>query len=120
MPTKRRFIEDHPIIYSQLRYLLKANHPALLQASDTDNLERYNIQLKNVLCHWHSLGPLTANQPQYPRYNLAEHHSLIVTLPEHQLQYLNKIFHHVAKPYNLTTSPVTTKRKRSVEPTTSD
>ena len=106
MPTKHTFITHHPIIYAQLRYLTQQYALALLQVSDAHDLATANIGLQEVICHWHIIPLPETNHPQYHPYNLAEHHSLAVTLPKHHIRYLQLIFNKLTTPYNLNTSPV--------------
>ena len=70
-----------------------------------------NICLRNVVCHWNRIPPPEINHPQTPAYNLAEHHSLVATPPDHHLQYLQLIFNKLTKPYDLTSSPILPKKK---------
>ena len=106
MPTKHTFIQHHPIIYAQLRYLTEQYTPDLLHASDKHDLKSVNIHLNEIICHWHLIPPPEPNHAQYQTYNLAEHHSLIVTLPDHQFEQLQLIFNKLSTPYDLTTSPI--------------
>ena len=106
MPSKHTFTTHHPIIYAQLQYLDEQYIPAVLQTSDNHTLMNANISLWDVVCHWHLIPPPKINHPQYPAYNLAEHHSLVVTIPDHHIQYLQLIFNKLTKPYDLTSSTI--------------
>ena len=105
MPTKHTFIKNHPIIYAQLRYLTEQFTPNIILASDSHDLTLVDIDIHEIICHWHLIPPPEANKPQYQAYNLTEHHSLIITLHNHHIQQLQLIFNKLANTYNLTTSP---------------
>ena len=104
MPSKYTFTTHYPITYAQLRYLTEQYTPALLQASDNHALTKANICLWDVVCHWHLIPPPEVNHLQYPSYNLAEHYSFVVTIPDHHIQYLQLIFNTLTTPYDLTSS----------------
>ena len=112
MPTKHTFIKNHPIIYAQLRYITEQYTQKLLQASDSHDLTTVNIDLHDVLCHWHLIPPPEENHSQYQAYSLAEHHSIVVTLPDHHIQQLQFIFNKLSSTYNLTSSPTRPAAKR--------
>ena len=75
-------------------------------ASDSHDLTLVDIDIHEILCHWHLIPPSETNKPQYQAYNLAEHHSIVVTLPDHHIQQLQFIFNQLANPYDLTKSPI--------------
>ena len=106
MPSKHQFISHHPTIYSQLRYLAEQYIPTILTASDTHDLTSVNINIHDILCYWHSIPRPELNHHQYPAYNLAEHHSLLITLPEQHLQQLQFIYDKTTTFYDLNNSPI--------------